>query len=213
MKSLHAYVALTALAFALPAHGADLAEVPVELAAPAPLFSWTGGYGGLRGGLGFANADFKVQGLYDASAHYDGGQIGGFLGANYQMDSIVVGIEGDLSYDWNENDADFLGIDAKVGTDMSGSVRGRVGYALDHALLYATAGWTATRAYTEIAGDEKDSETINGWTVGAGLDYAFTDTVFGRGEYRYNDYGSKTIRGTEVDLDQHVVSAGIGVKF
>jgi outer membrane immunogenic protein len=52
-----------------------------------------------------------------------------------------------------------------------------------------------------------------GRSVGAGLEYAFTDTVFGRVEYRYNDYGSKTIWGTDVDLDQHVVSAGIGVKF
>lgn len=28
--------------------------------------------------------------------------VGGFLGTNYQMDSIVVGIEGDLSYNWKE---------------------------------------------------------------------------------------------------------------
>jgi outer membrane immunogenic protein len=213
MKFLHAHVAFTLLAFALPAQGADLTEVPLELAVPAPLFSWTGAYGGLRGGIGFANADVKVQGLNDASTQYDGGQIGGFLGANYQMDSIVVGIEGDLSYGWNEKDFDFLGTSVKVGTDMSGSVLGRVGYALDHTLLYATAGWTATRAYTAIAGSDEDSETINGWAVGAGLDYAFTDTVFGRGEYRYNDYGSKAIGGTEVDLNQQVVSAGIGIKF
>lgn len=103
---------------------------------------------------------------YIASASYDGGQNGSFLGANYQMDDIVVGIEGDLSYDCNEKDSDFLGAGVKAGTDGSGSVRGRVGCALDRALRFATSGWTETRAYTEIAGGDKDSDTINGWTVG-----------------------------------------------
>ncbi|CDM57608.1 MULTISPECIES: outer membrane protein [Rhizobium] len=34
-----------------------------------------------------------------------------------------------------------------------------------------------------------------------------------RAEYRYSDYGDEEIQGTGVDLDQHAVSAGIGVKF
>jgi outer membrane immunogenic protein len=30
----------------------------------------------------------------------------------------------------------------------------------------------------------------NGWTAGAGVDYAFTNDVFGRVEYRYSDLGT-----------------------
>ena len=30
----------------------------------------------------------------------------------------------------------------------------------------------------------------NGWTVGAGVDYAFTNNVFGRIEYRYTNLGT-----------------------
>ncbi len=30
------------------------------------------------------------------------------------------------------------------------------------------------------------------YTVGAGVDYAFTNNIFGRVEYRYTDFGSKT---------------------
>lgn len=97
----------------------------------------------------------------------------------------MLGVEGDVSYNWNEesvggNEYEF---------DTTGSVRARVGYALDHALFYGAAGWTGARGHVSTpVGD--DDATFSGWTVGAGLDYAFTDNIFGRVEYRYNDYGS-----------------------
>ncbi|OWV86920.1 hypothetical protein ATY81_10730 [Rhizobium sp. R72] len=212
MSSLRISLTLVVTALALPVRAADLApDLPVMPVAPAPVFSWTGPYAGLRGGIGFLNSDFSVPGA-SASNDFNGGLVGGFLGANYQMDSIVIGIEGDLSYTWNKKDLTVLGTPTEVGTDVSGSVVGRVGYAVDRALIFATAGWAATRATVDTpAGDE--DKTFNGWTVGAGLDYAFTDNLFGRAEYRYNDYGSEDIQGANVDLDEQVVSAGIGVKF
>ncbi|MEK1894838.1 MAG: outer membrane protein [Rhizobium sp.] len=128
------------------------------------------------------------------------------------MDSIVVGIEGDFSYNWNKKDLAVLSTPTEAGTDLSGSVVGRVGYAVDRALIFATAGWAATRATVDTPAGDGD-KTFNGWTVGGGLDYAFTDNLFGRAEYCCSDYGDEEIQGTDVDLDQHVVSAGIGVKF
>ncbi|TGP29104.1 porin family protein, partial [bacterium M00.F.Ca.ET.228.01.1.1] len=60
-------------------------------------------------------------------------------------------------------------------------------------------------------------ETLNGWTIGAGIDYAFTDNIFGRLEYRYNDFRKKTytIQHLSADgkLSDHVVNVGLGVKF
>ncbi|CAN7359682.1 hypothetical protein LJR258_002124 [Rhizobium sp. LjRoot258] len=47
----------------------------------------------------FLNSDFSIPG---ASFPMISKVVGGFLGTNYQMDSIVVGIEGDLSYNWKE---------------------------------------------------------------------------------------------------------------
>lgn len=80
------------------------------------------------------------------------------------------------------------------------------------ALVFATAGWATARATIDTPAGDAD-KTFNGWTVGAGVDYAFTDNLFGRAEYRYNDYGDEEIQGTDVDLDEQVVSAGVGVKF
>ena len=42
----------------------------------------------------------------------------------------------------------------------------------------------------DSAAGRSDGNTMLGWTAGAGADVMFTDTVFGRVEYRYTDFGS-----------------------
>jgi outer membrane immunogenic protein len=189
------------------ASAADLVSepppAPVEQA--APVFTWTGFYTGLQGGGAWGNGDFSGIG----SSNMNGGLITGFAGYNWQLDnSIVLGVEGDVSYNWNEED---VGVNS-YKFDTTGSVRARVGYALDHALLYGAAGWTGARGKVDTP-IGSDSATFSGWTVGAGVDYAFTDNIFGRLEYRYNDYGSKDLLGVDTDFNQNVVTVGVGFKF
>ncbi|WP_018902553.1 outer membrane protein [Rhizobium sp. 2MFCol3.1] len=189
------------------ASAADLVSepppAPVEQA--APVFTWTGFYTGLQGGGAWGNGDFSGIG----SSNMNGGLITGFAGYNWQLDnSIVLGVEGDVSYNWNSED---VGVNS-YKFDTTGSVRARVGYALDHALLYGAAGWTGARGHVDTPVGS-DSATFSGWTVGAGVDYAFTDNVFGRLEYRYNDYGSKDLLGVNTDFNQNVVTVGVGIKF
>ena len=54
---------------------------------------------------------------------------------------------------------------------------------------------------------------FEGWRNGTDVDYAFTNNIFARAEYRFNSYGDKDVLGIKADLDQHVVGVGIGVKF
>jgi outer membrane immunogenic protein len=180
-------------------------EVPAAPAAEiAPVFTWTGFYAGLGGGPTWANGDFDVF-----SEDMNGGLITGFVGYNWQLDNnFVFGIEGDVSYNWDKADVGPF----EVGLETAGSVRARLGYAIDRALIYGAAGWTGAQAHIDgPAGD--DSDTLSGWTIGAGVDYAFTKNVFGRLEYRYNDYGSADLLGLDGDIDQHVVMIGVGYKF
>ncbi|WP_457583107.1 outer membrane protein [Ensifer canadensis] len=212
----HVLVAIIAAAAFVPAaSAADLTEnlEPAPLVEAAPTFVWTGGYVGLQGGGGWLNGDFSTPGA-SASQDFNGGLLGAFAGFNYQQGDWVYGVEGDVSYNWNDKTFDIFGASPEAGSDVSGSVRGRLGYTLNEkALVYATGGWAITRGFVDVPGASKEKETFNGWTIGAGVDYAFTDSLFGRAEYRYNDYGDKDIGGTNVDLDQHQFTVGIGVKF
>lgn len=202
-----AAIAISSSAFAADAIY-EAPQAPPMAVETAPAFSWAGGYAGILTGYGWGDGEF-FDGTAAASDDFDGARLGGFVGYNWAMGSpLVVGIEGDLNYDWNKND---YGV-GEVGTGLNGSVRGRIGYAMDRAMLFAAGGWTATNFEVEGSGVD-ESEMLNGWTVGGGVDYAVTDRVFTRLEYRYNDFGSENILGVESKLDQHIVNVGLAVKF
>lgn len=209
------FVILTALAASLAgmsAQAADLTpppEAPAEPAAVTPVFTWSGPYLGAQGGYGWTT--FDPDGGGD-NADANGGILGAFAGYNYQFDNNwVVGVEGDVMHNWNEEDVP----GGSVETTWQGSVRARVGYAFDNALIYGTAGWAIAKAEAHPTGASEDSDTLNGWTVGAGFDYAFTQNVFGRAEYRYTDFGSGDFNGGagDFDVNQNTIMLGVGVKF
>lgn len=204
--------ALAVLVLAGDAQAADAVSAAVE---PPPMaaeevsaWSWAGGYAGVQGGYGWGDTTLS-QGGTSGDVDFDGGRFGGFAGYNWSVGpSVILGVEADIAYDWNE----FTSGTEQLKTTVQGGIRARAGYAVDRALLYAAGGWTATQLSYEDTGVSID-ETLNGWTVGAGVDYAVTDRIFARGEYRYNDYGSTQVDGVDVDFDQHVVQIGLGVTF
>lgn len=213
---------------------------------PAPVavefFSWTGGYVGLQAGYAWGrendnqsdvpigssvNSSFASADRFDV----DGFVGGGYAGYNWQSDKFVFGVEGDLDYANVEGGANFDYFGVLVGrldfqSDWQGSLRLRVGYAMDTWLLYATGGLAAGRAELTASGTVRtepittsDSNTHVGWTVGGGIEKAFTPNWIGRFEVRYTDFGSKTydlgLFGDNVDADwtQTAVKVGIGYKF
>lgn len=209
MKGLFVLAATAVLAASTAAYAADAVEqipsAPVAVET-MPTFTWSGPYIGAHTGYGWGDGDLQGFG----SENFDGWRLGAFAGYNWQFSSgFVAGIEGDVNYDWS--DAGYGG-GVSVDNGFSGSVRGRVGYALDRTLIYAAGGWTATNVDLNAPGAD-DDDTLNGWTIGAGVDHAFTDNIFGRLEYRYNDYGSGNLSGADFDFNQHIIQVGIGVKF
>src|SRR5205085_2554367 len=79
--------------------------------------------------------------------------------------------------------------------DNQSSVRGRIGYAFERVLLYATIGG-AFGHITEHdvigpTGQFSDtSATRTGLTAGAGIDVALTQRWLARLEYRYTNFGT-----------------------
>jgi len=214
-RPLAAVLGATALMAAIPAFAADvISQEPPAPVAPMeipPVNTWSGPYAGVSLGYGFSG-DTRDK-TYSNSVGTDGFVAGAFAGYNYQTGIVVAGVEGDLGYNWK--DGKNAGLSAESG--FEGSLRARLGYTITpEILLYATAGAAAEKLEVkDFAG--KDSNTMIGWTAGAGADMMVTQNVFGRVEYRYTDFGSdKFNTGSgerKVEDSDHRVTFGLGVKF
>ena len=208
-----ALASVIALVGAAPVFAADAIETVPEPAAPmeyAPVATWTGGYAGVQLGYGFSGEAQEPGNDIDID-----GVVGGAFGG-YQAElgnGLVAGVEGDLNYSGVKGSN--AGTEAKSGVD--GSLRARLGYAVSPDILpYVTAGGAAQRLKV-TEGGVSDSNTMLGWTAGAGVDVKVTENVFVRGEYRYTDFGSDdftTGSGTrEVSSHDNRVGLGVGFKF
>ena len=187
-------------AMTLQASAADLEYLPPP---PPNLPAWQGFYIGGHGGYGEADFgreadveyfEFNEQtqdfepGIFNAfrSSTTAGGLIGGVQGGyNWQVNALVFGIEGDISFsDWSERSvafdrpldefgiaADVEGIES-VDVNFLASVRGRLGMAFGNALLYGTGGlaWAdaEARMRVDLVDDEGDVENL--WTRNADFD-------------------------------------------
>jgi len=225
----------TAILTSLSARAADL-PTKVQPVPYVPAFSWTGFYVG--GELGWIRTDpeytaaavlFGTPFGISATTGKSGLSYGALAGYNYQVGNVVLGVEGDFqgwtvgTIRYTAVTGDFLTAHSKWG----GSVRGRLGYAADHALFFVSGGAAFASNKTSIpftgisvGGDD----TRVGWTVGAGIDYAFTNNWFTGFEYRYSQFESKSLVypipvlnlgtiGLKQDLSNNQVTARIGYKF
>ena len=132
---------------------------PVAYVAP---FTWTGIY--LGGELGWIQTDPRyttgalllgVPFVVTSGSDKNGLSYGVLGGYNYQVGQLVLGIEGDFA-GWTVGKirytavtGDFLTAQSKWG----GSIRGRLGYAVDHALFYVTGGAAFASNETSIPTD------------------------------------------------------------
>jgi outer membrane immunogenic protein len=222
-------VALLASSVAL---AADLAPQPVEPAAPVAPYNWTGFYAGLHAGGGWGRESDNQSGLFPATATATGvvsdkfnldGFIGGaHAGYNYQIDQFVLGAEGDIDYANIKGSHPFSYTGGTyVGTlglksDIQGSIRLRAGYAIDNILLYVTGGVAFANGKLTTDGIGS-SNTHTGWTVGGGVEYAFTENWIGRAEVRYTDFQKKTYQTiygpVRSGWNQTTAELGISYKF
>ena len=97
---------------------------------------------------------------------------------------------------------------AQTKSDVQATIRGRLGFAWDRALIYGAAGlaWERFDTLYGLYGNNNGNAGINGggyflgsneipntrlgWTVGGGVEYALNDHWSVRAEYRYTNFGS-----------------------
>jgi outer membrane immunogenic protein len=161
-------------------------------------YNWSGFYVGAQVGHLWGDYDFNVTGVNQTKFDVDGGLWGGHAGYNWQSGPWVYGIEVDLNgASADGNDGGFGGSLDTGKIDMTGSVRGRLGYAWNNWLWYATGGWATARVeHTRNAILESQDKWHNGWTIGTGVSVGLTKNWVAGVEYRFTDYEDKTYTWT-----------------
>ena len=205
---------------ALPAFAADMTvvEPPVEtpITEVAGVYDWGGFYVGVNTGYARTDANFTGGGLA-VDQDLDGWALGAYAGYNVFNNGWVYGVEADVKRDFNDERFDAGGSTFETETTWGGSVRARLGYAIDRTLIYGTGGYAFTNAkLNNVTTGVNEKETFHGWTIGAGVEHAFTDTVAGRVEYRYTDYNKSDVfgvAGSDGDIDSHSIMLGVSMKF
>jgi outer membrane immunogenic protein len=211
-------------------------------------YDWSGFYFGLNAGAAWNNSelDNDINGpaapwLDDVSDSLDGDDAvftgGAMIGYNWQMDSIVLGVEADINYlgfeaDTENSYTDFLGTvdathDLSFQADWFGTLRGRLGFAADNFLFYGTGGLAYGHLEAEsdfrvtdgaeVGRWEGSADDVNwGWTIGAGMEYGIDNWSLGL-EYLYVDLGEADWDASEgtnnVALDAYSSEASVDYQF
>lgn len=171
------------------AQAADLPPPPPPDDLRPSTYDWTGPYVGGFASVACLDTMYTPPGSDPELAGCTGA--GGLLaGYAVQLDRIVLGIEGDFG--WGGKVASNSLDDVVYDFDTMASIRGRLGYAVDSTLIYATAGigWIDA-TLTETSIDESDSKWHVGWMVGGGIEHAIWNSLSFRLEYLYAQYGER----------------------
>jgi outer membrane immunogenic protein len=203
---------LAAGAVALATAGQSLAAdlytrpQPPPLYPPPPVPLWAGFYFGGNLGVGWSQGSLSDTAgntfTPNSSVNFLGG---GQFGYNYQFgvgSGVVAGAEADLDWAGNHNNISNAAAGVTVSTNdrWLTTLTGRLGYAWNGLLVYGKGGgaWvgssdpTITNVTTGASITPSTSNSNFGWTLGAGVEYAFWQNWSARLEYDFIGLNSQT---------------------
>ena len=171
------------------------------------VWTWTGLYFG--GHVGYSRG-WVSNTLFDANPAVNptttaptfGSLYGGFqTGFNYLLPSrLLLGVEADVSFPEFFEEGLVAGLGTSQGTavtdqiDYVATLRGRLGYAFGHWLIYATGGfaWSQARLGETpglLADEDRVLRTRTGWAAGMGAEVAIAADWTAKLEYLYYHFG------------------------
>ena len=236
-KPLCASTAILALVLAsallAPAGAADLSVAPIYKAPRSPVATWTGSYIGVSGGGAWGSAVVRndVTGA-DQAPRIDlsGAIIGVTTGLNIQNGNVVLGYEGDTSVtSKNGTELEFppnAAFSNEVKERWLSTFRGRLGYAQDNWLFYATAGGALANLEHTITGPPGQiSEKHWHWglAAGGGVEVKLSHDWSAKVEYLYVGLQDKSYfnpapnvafpSNQRLHVDDHIVRVGVNYKL
>lgn len=239
MRTVSVTAALFASLGVTTAIAADLPTKSLYRAAAAPaVYDWSGFYIGGHVGYGWAKPDISplTGGPISNTPRPNGFLGGGQAGFNWQRGGWVLGLETDAS--WGNLDDTRTCVSIVNGTTLScrgapkyfGTIDGRLGYAIDRALLYAKGGaawshedFTQLGISPNCVGTPCTGSVFQwGWTVGAGLEYALARNWSAKIEYDFLDFDHRDTvtvsNGTSANVFSltktiHTLQLGVNYRF
>jgi outer membrane immunogenic protein len=222
--------AATALAADLPQPPPPLPQAPVAYIPATPVYNWGGIYFGINGGYELGGSQWSGPAT-PPDFNVNGGLIGGTIGANFQVEQFVFGVESD--FDWqglkgtsNNGNCVFAppagnGAQCQTKSNWLATIRGRVGLAWDKVLFYGTAGGASGNIQAGLTSGASISSTAIGWVAGGGTELALSDNLTARAEYLYVDLTNVScgatcgtaVPFTGVNLAENIIRVGIDYKF
>ncbi len=255
-------VCTAAIAGDLPPNLPVKASVAYVTKAPAANgYDWNGWYVGAHVGVTTGSSNWSaiqpgapgLSGSFDLPFHFDfmagtGSYVAGLQGGyNHVFKShVMLGFEADASF---PNSDVLIPFSVRGSQTIAspftgqvvygeavayyGSVRGRVGYAFDHFLLYGTGGlaWTfdqVTRSQIAgfPAGGSAAPGTVDlvqpwrlGWAAGAGVEIPVTGSWSAKVEYLWTGFGRQSVvfpagaQGFESDLAMQSLRLGLNYRI
>jgi outer membrane immunogenic protein len=186
---------------------ADLYPAPhpaVAYVAAAASPYWTGFYFGGNLGVGWSQGSFSdTAGNTFTPNNGANFLVGGQVGYNYEFwGGVVAGVEADFDWAGNHNNTSnaAAGVTLTTNDRWLTTLTGRLGYAWNHLLVYGKGGgaWvgssdpTITNVATGASITPSTSSSNFGWTLGAGVEWAFLPNWSARLEYDYIGLNSQT---------------------
>jgi outer membrane immunogenic protein len=186
--------------------GGSMKDVPVYVPPP----TWTGFYigahvGGFWADINNRDMDGYLLGTTAWGNNNNSGVFGGgTVGYNYQTGAFVFGVEADfggagLTGNWNNGSIIAAGNNgylwAKNDASFYADVTGRLGYAAGPALFYVKGGWAYLDTNLSVGGHldgvdwSVNTGSLDGWTIGGGIEYMWSPSWSVKAEYLYFDFG------------------------
>lgn len=190
-----------------------------------PAFNWSGAYIGGQIDYSMTQGKFAYGSAPKAKGTGKGFLGGLYTGYNFDAgNNLILGTELDFTSAFNKGKAnDKAGSLGYANTEIrwSGAARARVGYAVDRFLPYIAGGVAFGDIKDSLATKDSSftsSKTRAGWTVGGGVDYAATNNVILRLEYRHTDFGKQSFDlGNSTNysrkLSTNDIRVGVAYKF
>jgi outer membrane immunogenic protein len=193
-----------ALATTLAAGFANAADMPYyTVPGLVSSYSWTGPY--LGGNLGYQWSSTTNNPTNPAGIA--GGVQGGY---NWQTGQFVFGGEADITL----SDAEDTFAPWKFSNPWFGTLRGRVGYALNNILLYATGGLAFGRGELDAFG-QTERQTHIGWAAGVGMEVGMGANWSARVEYLFVNLADEpySLTGANNGFESSLLRFGVNYRF